>query len=213
MKASRSPSVPVLVAALVCSTGALAFLAAGITPLAVVAAVCAAACIASEFARMSLSANDADRRFFARLVEQAEAGRRLAIYDRDTGLFAHWYVALRGQEECARAERYGRKLSLLVIEPHADGAQTAWTTKSEIGRWFQTELRATDVAGYLGNGRYVVLAPETDSTAIATLVGRLREKIEHIDVGSSAFPEDGVAFQQLWRRAASRLPEYRARAA
>ncbi len=207
MKASRSPSVPLLVIALASATSALLFLAAGITTAAVVAAFGGAASMAIEFRRMTSAENDLDRVFFARLVEHAEAGRRLAIYDRDTGLFAHWYLALRGQEECARAARYGRKLSLLVIEPRADGARADWAIKSEIGRWFQTELRATDIAGYLGNGRYVILAPEADSTAIALLVERLREKVEHIDVGASAFPEDGVAFQQLWRSATSRLSD------
>jgi hypothetical protein len=122
-------------------------------------------------------------------------------------------MALRGQEECARAARYARSLCLLVVEPCAESERAHWAIRSEIGRWFQTELRATDIAGYVGNGRYVVLAPEADSLAIDRLVARLREKVEHIDVGSSAFPEDGMMFQQLWRRAISQLPDRRARAA
>jgi hypothetical protein len=34
---------------------------------------------------------------------QAEAGRRLAIYDRQTGLLAYWYIRHRFEEEAARA--------------------------------------------------------------------------------------------------------------
>jgi hypothetical protein len=100
-----------------------------------------------------------------------------------------------------------------AVAGHAESGRADWAIKSEIGRWFQTELRATDIAGYVGNGRYVILAREADSLAIARLVTRLREKVEHIDVGSNAFPEDGVRFQPLWRRATSRLPEHGARAA
>jgi GGDEF domain-containing protein len=205
--------VLVLVVALACSTSALMFVAAGTTSLAVVAAVCGATAMGIEFARVFSPENHTDPVAIARLVKQAEAGRRLAIYDRDTGLFAHWYMELRGQEECARAARYERNLSLLVIEPCAENGRADWAIKSEIGRWFQTELRATDIAGYVGNGRYVILAPEADPQAIDGLVARLREKVEHIDVGSSAFPEDGTRFQQLWRRATARLLEHGARAA
>jgi hypothetical protein len=163
-----------------------------------------------ELARVFSSEKHTDDAVIARLVKQAEAGRRLAI---DTGLFAHWYMTLRGQEECARAARYERSLSLLVVEPRAESGRAHWTIRSEIGRWFQTELRATDIAGYAGDGRYVILAPEADSRAIDRLVARLREKVEYIDVGASAFPEDGARFKQLWQRAATRLPEHEARAA
>lgn len=213
MKASRSPSVPLLVVALAWSTSALISVAAGVTLFAIIAAVSSAAAMGIELARVFLPEKHTDEAVIARLVKQAEAGRRLAIYDRGTGLFAHWYMALRGQEECARAARYERSLSLLVVEPCVESGRAHWAIRSEIGHWFETELRATDIAGYVGNGRYVILAPEADSLAIARLATRLRERVEHIDVGSSAFPEDGVIFQQLWRRATSQLPEHRARAA
>jgi GGDEF domain-containing protein len=213
VRASRSPSVSVLVVALAWSTSALISVAAGVTSFAVIAAFCSAVAMGIELARVFSSEKHTDDAVIARLVKQAEAGRRLAIYDRDTGLFAHWYMTLRGQEECARAARYERSLSLLVVEPRAESGRAHWTIRSEIGRWFQTELRATDIAGYVGNGRYVILAPEADSRAIDRLVARLREKVEHIDVGASAFPEDGVRFQQLWQRATARLPEHEARAA
>lgn len=213
MKASRSPSVSVLVVALAWSTSALISVAAGVTLFALVAAVLSVMAIGVEVVRAFLPENHTDEAVIARLVKQAEAGRRLAIYDRDTGLFAHWYMALRGQEECARAARYERSLSLLVVEPRGDGRRAHGAIQSEIGSWFQTELRATDIAGYVGNGRYVILAPEADTRAIARLASRLRERVEHIDVGSSAFPEDGVMFQQLWRCATARLLEHGARAA
>jgi hypothetical protein len=202
----------VLVAALACSTAALAFAAAGITPLAVAAALSGAMFIGIEVVRISALGPRADHPSAEKFVPHP-ASAKLAIFDRDTGLFADWYIALRGQEECARAARYDRKFSLLIIEPCAENAAAEWVIKSEIGRWLQTELRATDIAGYLGNGRHIVIAPEADILAVERLIERLHEKVEHVDVGISAFPDDGVTFQQLWRRATARLPQRRSGAA
>ena len=50
-----------------------------------------------------------------KLTRQVEAGRKLVIYDQETGLLASWYLALRCEEECYRSRRYGRSLSLLVV--------------------------------------------------------------------------------------------------
>lgn len=198
------PSVAVLTLACVCSTGALLLAAAGSTLQAAAAGLVAAVAVAVELVRMGPWQHE-HAPVIGRLFAQAQAGRRLAIYDRDSGLFAHWYMSLRGQEECARAARYDRKLGLLMIEPRTATAAEEWALKSEIGRWMQTELRATDIPGYLGNSRYVVLAPEADAMAIERLIGRLRERIPTVDTGSSAFPDDGVTFQQLWRSATMRL--------
>lgn len=57
------------------------------------------------------------RRLVDKAVQQAAEGRKLAIYERTTGLLAYWYLVMRGEEECARAARYKRPLSLLLIEP------------------------------------------------------------------------------------------------
>jgi GGDEF domain-containing protein len=207
MREYRQPSTPLLVTALSCATAALLAVGLEATTLAVAAAGAALVAVTGEFVRMSLPTRRADPALIDRLVEQAQQGRKLAIYDRDTGLFAHWYLSLRGQEECARAARYGHGLGLLIIEPDARSGDDAWRIKSEIGRWIQTELRATDIAGYLGNSRFAVITPEGGPDAVAALVDRLRESIASADVGVSAFPDDGDTFATLWRRAADRLSE------
>lgn len=208
----RRPSVGVLTLAAVCSTGALLLSAYGDDWLAVAAATAAFAAIAFEMLRMGPWEHD-HTAIIGKLFAQAQAGRRLAIYDRDTGLFAHWYMSLRGQEECARAARYDRKLGLLMVEPRAATVAEEWAIKSDIGRWMQTELRATDIAGYLGNSRYVVLAPEADTIAIEKLIARLQTRVPQVEVGFTAFPDDGVTLQQLWRGATMRLTDPDAQAA
>jgi hypothetical protein len=210
---TRQPSVPLLVIALLWSTAALVFVGRDMTPLAVAAAVCSAVAMTVELVRMCLTKPSTDPQTLARYIEQARSGRKLAIYDRDTGLFAHWYMTLRGQEECARAERYDRSLSMLIIEPSSASATAEWAVKGEIDRWIQTELRATDLAGYLGNSRYLILAPEADAAGGVRLTERLHAEVGPVDVGFSAFPEDGTVFEELWDSATKRLNSHLPRAA
>jgi GGDEF domain-containing protein len=151
--------------------------------------------------------------YLNKVADQIEAGRKLAIYERETGLFAHWYVTLRGEEECARAARYKRRLVLVLIEPCATNTAAEWQIKASIGQWVQKNLRATDIAGYLGNGRYVVLAPETGCDAVRHLMTRLEDEVGQVEAALSSFPEDGVTYPQLWNGATERLTSRGAAAA
>ncbi len=140
-----------------------------------------------------------------KLVEQAEGGRKIAIYDRDTGLFAHWYMTLRGEEECKRAARYERPLTFLVVEPSPESNE--WAVQGSMALWLRQHVRAVDVAGYLGNGRFLILMPETDINSAQNTVARLCAEIGDAETGLSALPEDGVAFEQLYAVARDRLRE------
>jgi GGDEF domain-containing protein len=143
--------------------------------------------------------------FVEKLVEQAEGGRKLAIYDRDTGLFAYWYMTLRGEEECKRAARHERPLTFLVVEPSLES--NAWAVQGSIALWLRQHVRAVDVAGYLGNGRFLILMPETDINSAQKTVARLCAEIGDAETGLSAFPGDGGAFEELYAVAQDRLRE------
>jgi len=205
MREGHRPSVPLLVSALGCATAALMASSVDARLAAIATASSGMALLAVEFVRACIPQRRTDPALISRLVEQAQQGRKLAIYDRDTGLFAHWYLALRGHEECARAGRYGRGLSLLIIEPSAGTAGEEWAAKSRIREWIQSDLRLTDIAGYLGNGRYAVITPEVCSVATEKLIARLRETVHDADVGAAAFGADGESFDALWRVALGRL--------
>ena len=142
-------------------------------------------------------------RLLEKVSEQAESGRKLVIYERETGLFAHWYLALRGDEECNRARRYNRGLSLLLIEPSAP--ENAWTVKDDISRWIGQNLRATDVAGYLGNGRYVVIMPESTQDGTSRVIERISNEIAGVALSSSEYGADGASYNELYEAAAARL--------
>jgi hypothetical protein len=141
--------------------------------------------------------------FVQKMVEKSEADRKAVIYERDTGLFTGWYVTLRGEEECNRATRYGRPLTLLVVEPAPES--DAWLDYRSVALWLRRELRAVDVAGYLGNTRFVVIMPETAIEAAQNAAARLRSEFVEAQTGLSTFPQDGDAFGQLYAVARGRL--------
>jgi len=138
-----------------------------------------------------------------KIAQQAESGRKLAIYERETGLFAHWYITLRCDEECKRAVRYERPLALLLVEPVAQS--NAWEVNDRLLDWLRRQLRATDLPGYLGNARYVVLMPETKPGQAKRAVKRLLAEVDGSEAGLSCYPEDGDSFNALLSTATNRL--------
>ena len=128
-------------------------------------------------------------------VQQVEAGRRLAIYERETGLLAHWYVALRCEEECQRAERYERPLTLIVIEPAA--SSEVWQVQEEIAKWLRQKLRTSDIAAYLGYGCFVIAMPENSVAEAQALLARINRDIAGAEIGLASYPQDGGDFEEL----------------
>jgi len=139
----------------------------------------------------------------AAAAKQVEVGRRLAIYERDTGLLAHWYLELRCDEECYRAERYSRPFSFLVVEPRP-GSQE-WTISEELREWLAANARKSDIVGYLGNGRYVLLLPEADGERAKELAARIQDAVPSAEVGIACLPQDGRSFAHLLAAAERRL--------
>ena len=61
---------------------------------------------------------------------QVEENRKLAIYERETGMYAYWYLELRGEDECNRANRYKWPLTVAFFE-QASGAN-AWALQGAL---------------------------------------------------------------------------------
>jgi GGDEF domain-containing protein len=147
-------------------------------------------------ARRGSGANEA---LVRQLRESAEAGRKPAIYEREAGLLAHRYLSLRGKEECDRAARYNRPLTLLLVEPAPESNTRA--VQGQLAEWLKRKVRSVDIAGYLGNGRFVLLMPETDIAAAMRAVARLQDDIAEVQTGLSAFGADGVTFDNMYAAA------------
>ena len=140
--------------------------------------------------------------FTARLERQVEQGKRLAIYDHETGLFAEWYLAMRLDEECGRAGRYSQELSviLIAVEPSED----RMTDEARVLEAIRVKLRAVDLAGCLGTARYLLVLPHTDSAGAEVLLGRLRE-LATFDAAIAQFPADGNSATELYAATEGRL--------
>jgi GGDEF domain-containing protein len=147
--------------------------------------------------------SSADDEKLTRAAEFAETGRRLAIYERETGLLAHWYMTLRANEECERAVRYRRPLAILIAETAA--ASDPQAMQEQLPQWLRQRFRGVDIIGYLGNGRYVVLMPETDLEPARQAASRLLGGLGGVDVGLSGLPVDGTTFEELYAAAVKRL--------
>ena len=125
------------------------------------------------------------------------------MYDQETGLLAYWYLTLRGVEECERANRYGRGLTLLLVQaaPEAD----TWMAQGQMADWLRRKLRAVDITGSLGNGRFAALMPETGFDDARHAAARLQSDIAAARTSLSTLGADGVTFNELYAVASQRL--------
>jgi GGDEF domain-containing protein len=136
-------------------------------------------------------------------TREAEAGRRLVMYDRETGLYAYWYLAQRFQEERQRTERYGHSLSVLVVELRQRGG---FVSRDKMTACLLKRTRSSDLATHLGDGRYLVLLLETDAAAATVSAARLQAEFgDEVAVGLSSYPDDGIRLADLQSVAQERL--------
>jgi GGDEF domain-containing protein len=128
-------------------------------------------------------------------TREAETGRRLAMYDRETGFYAPWYVARRFEEEARRAERYERPLSVILVEVRSDHA---YQTQDELRNWLDQYVRSTDLATHLGAGRYLAMLTETPLDDAAAIAARIAENFpQNVAIGLGGFPDDGASLEAV----------------
>ena len=141
-----------------------------------------------------------------KLSKEADAGRRLAIYDRETGLYAHWYLQRRFADEAKRADRYSRPLSVIVVEvPQADG----FRSRDQMTEYLGQRLRGGDIASHLGDGRYFVYLPETEADDAERAAERIRWVAPNVATGIAAYGSDGEELLTLQSIAEVRLEDTR----
>ena len=131
--------------------------------------------------------------------EIANQGRRLAIYDRATGLYAYWYLQLRAAEEISRSHRHQRGVFCASIwAPTPDSID-------EMRDRLKAGLRDHDLAAYLNNGHFVALLTETNSPGATIVLARLLAGAESgVTGGLASYPEDGATFEELLEAAKAR---------
>lgn len=152
---------------------------------------------------------------------------RMATTDSLTGLVNRRRLMELADEALARADRFGRKVSLLLID--ADhfkrvndtyGHAVGDVVLRHIANLLRREARRVDVVSRLGGEEFVLLADETDVAGAAILAERIRARIGSetirgsfgeisvtVSVGTSTWPENAQSKEQLLERADQALYE------
>jgi diguanylate cyclase (GGDEF)-like protein len=144
--------------------------------------------------------------------------QEVAITDFLTGLYIRRYFMSRLQDELIRSERYNKAFSIAMVDidkfknvndtyGHDAGDQLL----KAAGRFFQKNLRQTDVVARYGGEEFVIFFPETNKKVAYTLTERLREGFSQIrldklprltiSLGISTYPEDGKDIETLIKNA------------
>lgn len=118
----------------------------------------------------------------ARLYEMA---KRLAIWDTKTDLYNYRYFVTRLSLEIARANRYGRKLSIIAIDldkfkevNDSLGHVLADRVLKDVARLIKESIRTVDIPARFGGDEFFILLPETDMFGAKVVARRLKENVE-----------------------------------
>jgi diguanylate cyclase (GGDEF)-like protein len=154
----------------------------------------------------------------ARLFEQTE---RLATIDGLTGLTNHRTFQGRLDEHLAQAQRYGKKVSLLLCDiDHFKSVNDTYghpvgdLVLKGVARTLAREARTTDVVARYGGEEFAIVMPETDATGALVIAERIRERVSRLlfeseqgslrvtlSLGIATVPEDAAGKAELLERA------------
>jgi two-component system, cell cycle response regulator len=160
----------------------------------------------------------ADSIYRARLFEQTE---RLATTDGLTGLTNHRTFQGRLDEHLAQAQRYGKKLSLILCDidhfksvNDLHGHPAGDLVLKGVAHTLAKEARSTDVVARYGGEEFAVVMPETDAEGALVIAERIRDRIAKLafdsergrlqvtmSLGIATFPEDASKKADLIERA------------
>ncbi len=122
--------------------------------------------------------------------------KMLATTDGLTGLANRRHFDVLARAEWLRFQRYGRPLSLLVVDVDTFksindrcGHDAGDLVLKAIAENCNAAKRETDVVARLGGDEFAILLPETNEAAAETVAERLRQQIENY---STVFPDDDL---------------------
>lgn len=161
------------------------------------------------------------------IVDRTQRLRQLSTVDRLTGLLNRGYFDERVEEEASRARRYGRPLTIALIDldkfkqfndtyGHAAGDDALRTLANVL----KLSVRRSDIVARYGGEEFVVMFPETAVHEAMEKLETIRERIAALRIviarrtvpaqitmsaGVSSWPEDGSAVDEVLFTADERL--------
>ncbi len=158
------------------------------------------------------------------LVRQLQ---ELTITDYLTGLYSHRYFHDRLEEELARAQRYRRPLSLMILDiddfklvNERFGYSVGDQVLKELASRIRSECRSIDIPCRIGGEEIAIVLPETYSTAAGHLAERLRKRISSepfelvgeltCSFGVAGYPTDAATRDDLLTRTNTALSRAKA---
>jgi len=110
---------------------------------------------------------------------------RQAQQDYLTGLYNRRFFLEQGDMELARAQRYGKELSLFMLDidhfkaiNDTYGHATGDIALLKLSHILRETLRSVDIIGRWGGEEFAILLPETDAQEATEIAERLRETID-----------------------------------
>ena len=163
------------------------------------------------------------------LVSRSQRLLLAATSDPLTGLFNRGYVDDRLEMELSRAQRYGKPLTLAVIDADhfkalndTHGHVAGDAVLKKLATMLRGSFRQSDTTGRYGGEEFVVILPETDMETARRKVESVRETIAlapiklrgkekplrvTISAGLASYPEDGADAAELFAIADGRMFE------
>jgi diguanylate cyclase (GGDEF)-like protein len=173
--------------------------------------------------RLLLSAVANDLTIAVENSELYKLTKRMAITDELTGLNNYRFMLQRLDDEIERARRFGRNLSLLMLDADdfklyndTHGHVAGDAALSELAVAMQNAVRDIDVVCRYGGEEFAILLPETDADGAFVAAEKVREaisthdfpdadgrKTEHltVSIGLSTFPRPAADREELLRQA------------
>jgi diguanylate cyclase (GGDEF)-like protein len=144
------------------------------------------------------------------LRKEAEL-ERLAITDALTGLYNRRFFTSRLAAEVARARRYGRVLSLVMLDldnfkeiNDQHGHQVGDHVLAEVGKILTTNVRASDIVCRYGGEEFAVLLPETGPEAAGRAAEAARLSEGALPGGRDLPPAVSLGWQAIVARRSRR---------
>jgi len=149
--------------------------------------------------------------------------KRLAITDELTDLYNYRYLQQRLDDEMGRADRYSKRLSLLMLDlddfkrvNDVHGHIVGDRVLAEVGQLLKSTVREVDVVARYGGEEFTIILPETDASGAFIVAEKIRETISMhrfpdteggrsihltVSIGLSSYPVHAYDKESLLRSA------------